>query len=76
MTPHKWTRMALTADKAEFVPTFPERLFLLGKVDVLGASRANSGHLQSLGFRDGSVKIPAKKREKFLLLESTKIERR
>ena len=35
----------LTADEAEFVPTLSEGLLLLGKVDVLVAAGADSGHL-------------------------------
>ena len=35
----------LTADEAEFVPTLSEGLLLLGKVDVLRAAGADSGHL-------------------------------
>ena len=36
--------LLLTADEAEFVPAFSKSLFLFGKVDILGASGANSGH--------------------------------
>ena len=35
----------LTADEAEFVPTLSEGLLLLGKVDILRAAGADSGHL-------------------------------
>ena len=38
----------LTTDEAEFVPTLSEGLLLLGKVDVLIAAGADSGHLGNL----------------------------
>ena len=38
------SHLCLTADEAEFVPTLSEGLLLLGKVDVLRAAGADSGH--------------------------------